>query len=135
MAASDHLGVQWYHGSATPLRPGDHVEPGHPGNYPHTADTEHQRVYATESMAEASMHATNAAKRSGGQARVYQVQPTGPIERDSEVDESYAHWFPSVQSNHPMRVLGEVPGDVHRAEHARVNAMTDDNTGWPRWRP
>ena len=58
-----------YHGTSAELNPGDHVEPGHPGNFARRMT----HVYMTEQA-----HADDSYKGARGYGRnVYEVKPTG----------------------------------------------------------
>jgi 8-oxo-dGTP diphosphatase len=135
-AAEDEPEITFYHGTSHALASGDLVNPGHPANYQHTLDRDSQHTFATERLGEAASHAGNAVKVSGGVPRVYQVAPTGPIERDPEVAEEFARYFPSIRSRHPMRVVREIPADEFQEAHRRdLQAADEEFDRYPRWRP
>lgn len=98
MAATDHLNPrQFYHGTAVPLAPGDHVEPGHPPNYDTTV-SEPGHVYFTDSPRHAEHYADHAwaMNASAGRApAVYPVEPTG------DYDNPYPHVY---RSTSPLRI-------------------------------
>lgn len=102
MAAQDNLNPQqFFHGTRHEFKPGDVAEPGHNDDYesPHTGE----HVYLTSSRKGAADWADDAYGH--GPARVYEVQPTGPIEPDPagrEDGDSGAH-----RSRHPLKILGE----------------------------
>jgi hypothetical protein len=125
-----------FHGTNAHLRPGQLIEPGRPGNWPAaTADTDAEHVFASLDPTSAYHFAASAVNahvaRSGTDAedlgdgfiyrrgrytppqerrRTYRVEPTGPMERDAEIDEEDHEYTPHFQSKHPLRVVGEYKG-------------------------
>jgi rifampin ADP-ribosylating transferase len=107
MAASNHLGMQFYHGSPAELRPGDLIEPnkypqshpdsgipGDPTPRPHTYLTP-RREYVTEHYG----------------PNVYHVEPTGPISHDPEYSHQNRSRNPKnrmYRSSAPLRVIRQV---------------------------
>ena len=84
MAASDHLGPQFYHGTAAQLVPGqDAIEPGHAPNFTPESDN---MVHFTNDPGHAAGYADKAyARNASGRPRVYQVEPTGNYDLHMEV--------------------------------------------------
>ena len=86
-----------YHGTRAELSPGDRIEPG---------DRSH--VYLTPDLDAALWEAEIAEDEAP--ARVYTVEPTGPIEDASELADWTSPGHPSMtwRSREPLRVTGEV---------------------------
>lgn len=108
MSAQDHLQPQqFYHGSAHKFEPGDLVDPDRPSHYqPHpeghayfTTNAERARGYANRALAREPYEA-------GKDARVYQVEPTGPHFRLDP--RGAAPMQDDWHSVHPLRVVREV---------------------------
>lgn len=95
MTASDHLGLQWYHGTSADLSPGDYIEPGHTARHVYThGEVSGQHVYAAADAGQAGFFGHN----------VYKVEPTGPMEPDPE--DVWSMGF--HRSNQPMRITGKL---------------------------
>jgi 8-oxo-dGTP diphosphatase len=118
-----------YHGTTAELRPDDHVEPGHPGNW---EDDQydlgfHQQghVFATHSIHDAWDFAEHARLRNGGEPHVYEVHPAGRMHVDPEV---LSYGSPggqaSYRSRSPLRVVRNVdhlvPGEHKQESRERV---------------
>jgi hypothetical protein len=106
MAASEHLGPQFFHGTTADLRAGDTIEPGHGANWEQSSS---EHVYFTDSR--------KAAKGWAKGGRVYEVEPTGEYEPDANFPEGRIssqvgsmRVLPpggpqySYQTQHPLRV-------------------------------
>jgi hypothetical protein len=95
MAASDHLGPQFYHASAHEFSPGDLVEPGHAARHVYThGQSSGNHVYAGASPEHVGFFGRN----------TYHVEPTGPMENDPE--DVWGMGF--YRSSHPLRVVGKL---------------------------
>lgn len=114
MSAQDNLnGQQFYHGTAADLRPGSLIHPaakiGRPVNFPGYESKDH--AYATPSQSHAGEYAQlaldwayNRRQGHGKSRRVYEVQPTGPIEADPDDTTTDAY-----RSTSPWKVTRRVP--------------------------
>lgn len=93
-----------YHGTRADLQPGDLIAPGSP---PDTIDRDPLSpcVYVTPNLDEAIWEAEIGP--GGGPARVYRVEPLGPIE-DAFAGKPKGHPAMSCFSRAPVRVTGEV---------------------------
>jgi rifampin ADP-ribosylating transferase len=87
----------YYHGTEVDLRPGEMVEPGR--------HLEH--VYATSHPGWARVY-SGRMRKYGGNPRVYEVRPTGPIEMDPTKG-----GLGAIRSTHPMRVVREHDPEQH----------------------
>ncbi len=96
----------FFHGTRADLRAGDLLEPGRPSNFGerHTANF----VYVTATMDAAVWGAELAVGTEPG--RIYQVEPTGPIEDDPNLTDKKFPGNPtrSYRTRQPVRVIGEV---------------------------
>ncbi|MDR1635648.1 MAG: NAD(+)--rifampin ADP-ribosyltransferase [Bifidobacteriaceae bacterium] len=98
----------FYHGTKSALRPGDLLEPGHASNFGTRQPANF--VYLTATMDAATWGAELAVGDRRG--RIYQVEPTGPIEDDPNLTDQRFPGNPtrSYRTRHPLLVLGEVTG-------------------------
>lgn len=95
MSADDHLSPdQFFHGTHVELQPGDMVEPGHPARHVRTHGASGDYAYAASRAQDAGFFGRH----------VYQVAPTGPLERDPE--DVWNMGF--HRSSSPMRVVGKL---------------------------
>jgi hypothetical protein len=110
----------WFHGSAADLRPGDLIVPGHPS--PYGSGRPRAWVYLTTLIEGAVLAAEIAA--GDGRPRVYQVEPTGPLEDDPNVTDKKLPGNParSYRSQMPFRVIAEVT-DWTRTAPERLAAL------------
>lgn len=94
MSADDHLNPrQFFHGTKREIT-GDTIEPGHEPNFDISIPG---KVYMSGTRAKARKYA-------GSSGRVFRVEPTGPYEHDDNLPSNHA----SFQSDHPLRIVGEV---------------------------
>lgn len=91
-----------YHGTSAVLNPGDVIEPGHEANFDSSTPG---HVYFTDEgrYGAAVGFAKRAARKTGGQPRVYRVEPLGEYEKDPD----FAVSGGSYRTKHPMRVIEE----------------------------
>lgn len=105
MAATDHLGPQFYHGTsvASGLDVGDMLTPGHAPMHDISSP---DHVYFTDNGGAARKYASYAAGGYKPGMRVFTVQPTGPYEPDpNEWSDDYeAHY----RTTSPLRITGVV---------------------------
>ena len=96
------------HGTRADLRPGDLIEAGRASNY--GARRPASWVYFAATL-EAAVWGAELA-RGEGRARVYLVEPTGPIEDDPNLTDARFPGNPtrSYRSREPLRVVAEVQG-------------------------
>lgn len=101
--------TEWnhYHGTRAQLHPGDLIAPGHVANFgpaPRAANF----VYFTRTL-DASVWGAELAA-GDGRARIFLVEPTGPIEDDPNLTNARFKGNPtkSFRSREPLRVIGEV---------------------------
>lgn len=94
-----------YHGTRADLRPGDLLTPGHASNYGSRQTANF--VYLTARKEGAALAAELAA--GDGPARVYVVEPLGPIEDDPNVTDRKFPGNPtrSYRTRQPLRVVRE----------------------------
>lgn len=94
-----------YHGTRADLRPGDLLTPGHASNYGSRQTANF--VYLTTRKEGAALAAELAAGE--GLARVYVVEPLGPIEDDPNVTDRKFPGNPtrSYRTRQPLRVVRE----------------------------
>lgn len=94
-----------YHGTRADLRPGDLLTPGHASNYGSRQTANF--VYLTARREGAALAAELAA--GDGPARVYVVEPLGPIEDDPNVTDRKFPGNPtrSYRTRQPLRVVRE----------------------------
>ncbi len=98
----------FYHGTRADLKPGDMLEPGRRSNYGKGKKANY--VYLTATLDAATWGAELAL--GDGPGRIYRVEPTGPIEDDPNLTDKKFPGNPtrSYRTQHPLRVVGEVPG-------------------------
>lgn len=103
----DDLGP-FFHGTRAVLRPGDLLTPGWRSNYGSGRRAKH--IYLTATRDGAPLAAELAA--GDGPARVYRVEPLGPIEDDPNLTDKRFPGNPtrSYRTTEPLRVLEEVTG-------------------------
>lgn len=98
----------FFHGTRADLRPGDLLTPGWRSNYGSRRVANH--IYLTASREGAPLAAELATGE--GPARVYRVEPSGPIEDDPNVTDKRFPGNPtrSYRTTEPLRVVEEVLG-------------------------
>ncbi|MFF7198237.1 NAD(+)--rifampin ADP-ribosyltransferase [Streptomyces sp. NPDC008079] len=114
--SSEHPGP-FFHGTRYPFKPGDLIEPGHKSNQGYGQPNPH--VFFTHRPEIAKIFADSADDpegHEGARPRVYEVEPTGPHEMDTDELPRDAKAAGSRQSRHPLRVVQEhhstyEPGD------------------------
>lgn len=120
----------FFHGTKTALRPGDLLSPGFPSNYRPEVIMNH--IYFTALADGAGLAAEIAAM--DGTAHVYEVEPSGPYENDSNFTDKKFPGNPtrSYRSTHPIRVVREVHGWTRLSPEAlqdwreRIARLTND---------
>jgi len=119
----------FFHGTRADLKPGDLIVVGHPSNF---TDAALSWVYFTATLDAAIWGAELAA--SGGQERIYVVEPTGPIVDDPNVTDKKFPGNPtlSYRSQAPLRVIAEVinwqghaPDVLHHMKEGVARARTE----------
>jgi hypothetical protein len=122
MADIDDLSSQrFYHGTKADLKPGDLIAPGYSSNY---GDRKAAYVYLTATLDAATWGAELAVGE--GPGRIYEVEPTGPIEDDPNLTNKRFPGNPtkSYRSRDSLRVTREVTEwQGHSAE--QLKAMKD----------
>jgi hypothetical protein len=122
MADIDDLNSRrFYHGTKADLEPGDLIAPGYSSNY---GDRKAAYVYLTATLDAATWGAELAVGE--GPGRIFEVEPTGPIEDDPNLTNTRFPGNPtkSYRSRDPLRVTGEVTEwEGHSAE--QLKAMKD----------
>lgn len=127
----------FFHGCKADLKPGDLLHPGYRSNF--GSRQKANFVYLTATMDAATWGAELALGEEPG--RIYQVEPTGPIEDDPNLTDKKFPGNPtrSYRTRHPLRVLGAIedwephPPEVllamrNRVEEARrsgIEAIND----------
>jgi hypothetical protein len=110
-------GETFFHGTFVKLRPGDLIEPGHPGNYGEGCD---DHVYFTNHRGIGSRwayDAINAREEAFGEnvshlcPHVYEIEPTGTFHLDETNEDNYDRGYQDYKSPHPLRVVREIPYD------------------------
>jgi Rifampin ADP-ribosyl transferase len=98
----------YYHGSKSELMPGDLLQPGYRSNFGERRKANY--VYLTATLDAATWGAELAIGE--GPGRIYQVEPTGPIEDDPNLTDKKFPGNPtrSYRTQHPVRVVGEISG-------------------------
>ncbi|NML68236.1 NAD(+)--rifampin ADP-ribosyltransferase [Chryseobacterium sp. RP-3-3] len=96
----------YYHGTKADLKTGDLIEVGFSSNYGTKRKAKY--IYLSATLEAATWGAELAFGE--GKERIYIVEPTGPIEDDSNLTDKK---FPgnttkSYRSQHPFKVVGEV---------------------------
>lgn len=96
----------FYHGTKADLKPGDMLEPGFNSNYGEQKKANF--VYLTATLDAAIWGAELAMGNEPG--RIYQVEPTGPIEDDPNLTDKKFPGNPtrSYRTRQPLKVVGEV---------------------------
>jgi rifampin ADP-ribosylating transferase len=113
----------FYHGTKAALRPGDLLEPGRRSNFGQRSTANF--VYVTATLDAATWGAELAV--GDGPGRIYQVEPTGPIEDDPNLTDQRFPGNPtrSYRTREPVRVIDEIDDwEPHPA--AAVAAMLDN---------
>ena len=97
----------FFHGTKADLRPGDVLQPGYRSNYG-TGRKAANFVYLTATLDAATWGAELSVGE--GPGRIYQVEPTGPIEDDPNLTDKRFPGNPtrSYRTRQPLRVVGEV---------------------------
>ena len=112
----------FFHGTRADLRPGELLTPGWRSNYGSRRQARH--IYLT-AMREGAPLAAELA-RGDGAARVYRVEPLGPIEDDPNVTDKRFPGNPtrSYRTTEPLRVLEEItdwkPPPPQMVQHLRA---------------
>lgn len=98
---------QFFHGTKADLNPGDLIQPGYRANFGNR-DRTTTHVYFTGTLDAAIWGAELSLGE--GHARIYIVEPTGPIEDDPNLTDQRYPGNPtkSYRSREPLRVTGEV---------------------------
>ncbi len=96
----------FYHGTRTGLTPGDLLQPGYRSNFGERRKANY--VYLTATLDAATWGAELAVGE--GPGRIYQVEPTGPIEDDPNLTDKKFPGNPtrSYRTRQPLRVVGEI---------------------------
>jgi mRNA-degrading endonuclease RelE of RelBE toxin-antitoxin system len=98
----------YFHGTRYPFKPGDLIHPGRKSNQGYGDPNKH--VFFTHRPEIANIFAESADDPEGHESarpRVYQVEPTGPHEMDTDELPEDAKRAGSRQSIHPLRVVQE----------------------------
>ena len=113
----------FYHGTKADLRPGDVLQPGYRSNYG-TGRKAANFVYLTATLDAATWGAELSVGE--GPGRIYQVEPTGPIEDDPNLTDKRFPGNPtrSYRTREPLRVVGEV-ADWEPHDSEVLQAMRD----------
>jgi rifampin ADP-ribosylating transferase len=120
---TDGLGVQRYlHGTKADLKPGDLIEAGRASNYGERKIAAF--VYLTATLDAATWGAELASGEA--RARIYIVEPTGPIEDDPNLTDKKFPGNPtrSYRTRAPLRVVGEI-ADWKGHPPEQLQAMKD----------
>ena len=110
------------HGTKADLTPGDLIETGRASNY--GEGREAAFVYLTATLDAAIWGAELAS--ADGRARIYLVEPTGPVEDDPNLTDKKFPGNPtkSYRTRDPLRIVAEVTGwEGHSPD--KVKAMKD----------
>lgn len=112
-----------YHGSRANLEPGDLIEPGHTANFG-AVGRRANHVYMTRTLDAAKWGAELAT--GDGPARIYVVEPLGPIEDDPNLTDKRFPGNPtkSFRSRDAVRVTGEL-SDWQGHPQEAIQAMRD----------
>jgi hypothetical protein len=112
----------FYHGTKADLKPGDVLRPGYRSNFGERRTAKY--VYLTATLDAA----TWGAELSGGDGpgRIYQVEPTGPIEDDPNLTDKRFPGNPtrSYRTRLPLRVVVEIL-DWHPHDPEVLQGMRD----------
>ena len=113
---------RYYHGTKANLRAGDLIAPGNTSNYGQRKRAVY--VYLTATLDAATWGAELAAGEGSG--RIYEVEPTGPIEDDPNLTDKKFPGNPtkSYRSRDPLRVVGEIT-DWQGHAPEQLQAMRD----------
>ncbi len=95
--------ARYYHGARNALKPGDWIEPN---AAPDEAGSTRPRVFCSPELDEAIWEAELAS--GDGPARIYVVEPSGPVEPAASVRVQPGHPWMSCCSTKPLRVIDEV---------------------------
>lgn len=92
-------------------------------------------AYATTKPEHAWHYAEQAAMTHGGVPRVYEVHPTGPVEKDPETDahgNRRGNFAEDHRSQHPFNVIGEEepPDHIQRAYYDHDEGEDEDDHHW-----
>jgi Rifampin ADP-ribosyl transferase len=100
------LNQRFFHGTRADLKPGDLIAPGYHSNYGQRKQAAY--VYLTATLDAATWGAELASGE--GPGRIYEVEPTGPIEDDPNLTDKKFAGNPtrSYRTRDPLRVTGEV---------------------------
>ena len=120
----------FFHGTKADLQPGDVLEPGFSSNF-----GQQQRanfVYLTATLDAATWGAELAV--GDGPGRIYEVEPTGPIEDDPNLTDKKFPGNPtrSYRTREPLRVIREVadwephPPDVLQAMRDHIDKLKQE---------
>ena len=114
---------RFYHGTKADLEPGDLIEAGRTPNFG-KQDRTTRHIYLTGTLDAAIWGAELALGE--GPGRIYEVEPTGPIEDDPNLTDKRYPGNPtkSYRSRQPLRVLGEIAGWQGHTPEA-LKAMRD----------
>jgi hypothetical protein len=102
MATQDNLGPQWYHGTNQAHDVGDLIDPAAPHERVHGI-SHNDRVCFTSDIRRAQFYAGLATEKFGGEAKVYNVEPTGEYHQDLQT----MRVPENKTTKSPLRVLGE----------------------------
>jgi rifampin ADP-ribosylating transferase len=122
----------FFHGTKADLRPGDVLQPGYRSNYG-TGRKAANFVYLTATLDAATWGAELSVGE--GPGRIYQVEPTGPIEDDPNLTDKRFPGNPtrSYRTREPLRVVGEIvdwePHDPEVLQHMRDRLAELDRQG------
>ena len=117
----------FYHGTKADLRPGDLLQPGYSSNF--GAGTKANYIYLTATLDAATWGAELAMGE--GTGRIYQVEPTGPIEDDPNLTDKKFPGNPtrSYRTRQPLSVVGEIldwephPPEVLQGMRSRLEEL------------
>lgn len=108
MAASEHLSPRcFFHGSAAEFEPGELVDPAQEIGVRRGQRAHAYMTSSTEAAQNYGRYKADALRAGYGEeatGHVYEVEPTGPYEKDPAVAEK----FGAYRSRHPLRVVREL---------------------------
>lgn len=112
----------YFHGGRAALKAGDLLNAGYPSNY--GAGRQAAFLYLTSTLDAAIWGAELA--RGDAPARIYVVEPTGPLEDDPNLTDQKFPGNPSrsYRTRDPLRIIGEVVDWVGHAPE-QLQAMRD----------
>lgn len=130
MGAQDNLSraqdaVRFYHGTNAELNPGDAISPKYSGRVEGSDRVTRGSVYFTSDQhaaryygVQAALHSTRYRDQSRGPnvARVYEVEPTGPSDKDPD-NQTLLGDRGAMMTQHPLRVKGLVEKRHPRSEY------------------